>query len=237
MHVLRLGRHGDHRDHRSRRRDRGVHRFDRHRRRRHPRGDGRPFPANGSNGPDVLAESGVVRSDITTSIGQASGVAEGVPLGISFVVTDVATGKARSGAAVYAWHCTADGAYSLYSPGVEDENFLRGVQETASDGTASFASIFPGAYDGRWPHIHFEVYEDLDAATNGGAPIATSQIALPEEACAAVYATEGYEASASNLRRTSLESDMVFADGYESQLGTATGSVDEGYTVALPVGI
>jgi hypothetical protein len=39
-----------------------------------------PFPGDGSNGPNVLSESGVVRSDITTSFGDASGVAEGVSL-------------------------------------------------------------------------------------------------------------------------------------------------------------
>ena len=50
-------------------------------------------------------------------------------------------------------------------------------------------------------------------------------------------ATEGYEASVSNLARTSLQTDMVFADSYESELGTTTGSVDAGYSVTLPVGI
>ena len=38
-----------------------------------------PFPGDGSNGPNVLTESGVVRQDITKSFGDASGVAEGVP--------------------------------------------------------------------------------------------------------------------------------------------------------------
>ena len=196
-----------------------------------------PFPGDGSNGPDVLSEGGIVRKDITSSIGDASGTAEGVPLAISLVVTDAASGSPRSGAAVYVWHCTREGGYSMYSQGVEDENFLRGVQETGSDGTASFTSIFPAAYDGRWPHIHFEVYESVDAATSGGEPIATSQIALPEDACRAVYATEGYEASVGNLSRTSLETDMVFADSYEAELGTITGSVDDGYAVTLPVGV
>ena len=31
-----------------------------------------PYPGDGSNGPDVLAESGVVRSDITSSFGDAA---------------------------------------------------------------------------------------------------------------------------------------------------------------------
>jgi len=35
----------------------------------------------------------------------------------------------------------------------------------------------------------------------------------------------------------SLESDMVFSDGAELETPTVTGSVDEGYAVALTVGV
>ena len=38
-----------------------------------------PYPGDGSNGVNVLTESGIVRSDITRSFGSASGVAAGVP--------------------------------------------------------------------------------------------------------------------------------------------------------------
>mgnify|MGYP001103575405 FL=1 len=197
-----------------------------------------PYPGDGSNGPDALSESGIVRQDITASFGDASGIAEGVPLAIRFAVSDASSGDAKAGLAVYAWHCTREGGYSLYSQGVEDENFLRGVQETDADGVASLTSIFPGAYSCRWPHVHFEVYESVDSATNGGDPIATSQIALPEDTCNEVYAPEGYEQSVSNMDRTSLESDMVFADSWEQELGTITGTVDGGdLTVTLPVGV
>jgi protocatechuate 3,4-dioxygenase beta subunit len=196
-----------------------------------------PFPGDGSNGPDVLGEDGIVRRDIRSSFGSASGTAEGVPLTIGLTLTDSSGGcGALAGAAVYVWHCDRDGGYSLYSDGVEDQNYLRGVQEADGNGEVQFASIFPGPYPGRWPHVHFEVYESLAAATGAGSPIATSQIALPEDACAAAYATSGYEASAGNLARTSLSSDMVFGDdGAVSQLGTVTGSADDGYAVALAV--
>jgi hypothetical protein len=82
------------------------------------------------------------------------------------------------------------------------------------------------------------VNECLPAPTGGGTPLATSQIALPQDACAAVYATDGYERSVGNLAQTSLQRDMVFSDdGGVSQLGTTTGSADDGYAVELAVGV
>src|SRR6478672_7973395 len=39
-----------------------------------------PYPGDGSNGPNVLQQSGIVRSDIRSSFGDASGTAEGVPM-------------------------------------------------------------------------------------------------------------------------------------------------------------
>ena len=38
-----------------------------------------PFPGDGSNGVNVLTEDGVVRSDIRSSFGSGSGVADGIP--------------------------------------------------------------------------------------------------------------------------------------------------------------
>ena len=196
-----------------------------------------PYPGDGSNGPDVLSESGVVRSDITSSFGSASGKAEGVPLTIRLKVYDLNGEDATilTGAAVYAWHCDREGRYSMYDSEISDENYLRGVQEADEKGWVEFTSIFPAAYDGRWPHVHFEVYKTLDDATNATSKLRTSQLALPKDACDEVYATDGYEASVANLARTSLDSDMVFGDGYSLQLAKVTGSVDEGYVATLNV--
>jgi protocatechuate 3,4-dioxygenase beta subunit len=198
-----------------------------------------PYPADGSNGPNVLTESGVVRSDITSSFGDASGTAEGIPLTVTLNLVDTANGDAAlAGAAVYLWHCDREGRYSLYSEGVTDQNYLRGVQEADDSGTVTFTSIYPACYSGRWPHIHFEVYSSLDEATSGGSPAVTSQLAFPADVCDVVYATEGYEQSVQNMSQLSLESDMVFSDdGAVSQLATVTGSVDAGYTATLPVGV
>ena len=196
-----------------------------------------PYPGDGSNGPNVLAESGIVRSDITRSFGTASGIAEGVPLTLRLKVLDV-TGSSSAplaGAAVYVWHCDRDGNYSMYARAVADENYLRGVQETASDGTVTFTTIFPAAYDGRWPHVHFEVYPSLEKATSASNKLRTSQLAFPKDACDLVYATDGYEASVANLARTSLDSDLVFSDGYSLQMAKVSGSVGAGLTATLNV--
>src|SRR5215207_3132928 len=197
-----------------------------------------PYPGDGSNGPNVLEESGVVRRDITRSIGDGSGVADGVPTTIEMTLLDVAGGGGPlSGAAVYLWHCDREGRYSLYDAEIAEENYLRGVQESDENGRVTFTTIFPAAYSGRWPHVHFEVYESLAAATAGGTKLRTSQLAIPQEACEAVYATAGYEQSVANLSGTSLDSDMVFSDGYQSQLATVTGDVEGGYTLTLNVGV
>ena len=197
-----------------------------------------PFPADGSNGVNVLTESGVVRSDITASFGSASGVADGVPMTIRMKVYDLDGDDATvlAGAAVYVWHCDRDGEYSMYSDTVGDENYLRGVQEADAGGVVEFTSIFPACYSGRWPHIHFEVYRSLAEATSAGSKLRTSQIAIPQDVCDEVYGgAEGYDQSVTNLAQVSLDSDMVFADGHSLQLGKVTGSLDDGYTIALNV--
>jgi protocatechuate 3,4-dioxygenase beta subunit len=195
-----------------------------------------PYPGDGSNGPDVLSQDGVVRQDIRSSFGSASGVAEGVPLAVDLTVVDAGSEEPMPGAAVYLWHCDREGRYSLYSDGVTDENYLRGVQAAGDDGTLSFTTVFPAAYSGRWPHIHFEVYGSVDEATGGGSPVATSQIALPEDVCDTVYATDGYDQSVTNMARTSLDSDNVFGDdGAVDQLATVTGTVADGLVASLTV--
>ena len=199
---------------------------------------GGPYPADNSNGVNILDDSGIVRSDIRSSFGSSTTTAAGVPLQFSLTIRDAATGNAIVGVGVYAWHCDAAGNYSLYSGGVENENYLRGVQQTDPAGTVTFTSIFPACYPGRWPHIHFEVYADVATAVAAGPILKTSQLALPKEACDAVYATTGYESSARNLGGVTLTSDNVFGDdGGIFQIATVSGDVTKGYTAALAVGI
>lgn len=194
-----------------------------------------PYPGDGSTGPNALADSGIVRSDIRPSFGTGSAVAHGVPMTLELTITDLATGGIPfAGTAVYVWHCDRDGNYSMYADGLEGENYLRGVQIADASGLVRFTSIVPACYSGRWPHIHFEVYPDQASITDSANAIATSQVALPEDTCAAVYATTGYESSVRTLSEVPLAGDNVFGDdGGVSQLATVTGDVTSGFTVAL----
>ena len=195
-----------------------------------------PYPGDGSNGADVLEESGIVRSDIRSSLGSGT-TAAGVPISLSLTILDMADNDAPfANVAVYVWHCDADGNYSMYSSGIENETYLRGVQVADGSGTVSYTSIFPACYSGRWPHIHFEVYPAIGDITDSANAIATSQVALPQDVCDTVYALSGYDGSSSNLSKVSLDDDNVFGDdGGALQLATVTGDATHGYQVALTV--
>ena len=192
-----------------------------------------PYPGDGSNGVNALTETGVVRTDITASFGAATGTADGVPITLRMTIIDVANQQPIEGAAVYVWHCDAKGRYSLYSQGATDENYLRGVQIADSDGVVTFTSIYPACYAGRWPHIHYEVYPSEASITDADNKIATSQLALPDDASQAVYADDRYPDSAANYSRVSLESDGVFSDGTTNEEPTVTGDVASGYTLTI----
>ncbi|WP_298089184.1 intradiol ring-cleavage dioxygenase [uncultured Sphingomonas sp.] len=205
-----------------------------------------PYPADGTNTSsgatsNALTTSGIVRSDIRASFISSSTVATGVQLTLTLKVVNVnATCAALSGYAVYIWMCDRSGKYSLYTAATE--SYLRGVQVTDANGEVTFTMIVPGCYDGRWPHIHFEVFSSLTAATSGRYAVLVSQLALPSAVCTAVYAdTTTYPGSATNFARVSLSSDNVFGDNTAAQIAqqtpTLTGSTTAGYTGSAVIGI
>lgn len=198
-----------------------------------PSETGGPFPGDGSNGANVLTQRGVVRSDITSSFGASTTTAVGVPLTMKMVLRSASTAKLMNGAAMYLWHCDANGNYSMYSDDTVNENYLRGVQVAGADGAVTFQTIFPGAYPGRWPHMHFEIYPSIASATTASNAIKTSQLAFPEDACKKAFADSRYVDSASNLRRLSLATDNVFSDGWTQQLATVTGDAKSGFVATL----
>jgi len=205
-----------------------------------------PYPGDGTNTAsgstsNVLTVSGIVRSDIRSSFISSTNVAGGVLLKITLTLVNVnATCAPLAGYAIYLWQADRQGRYSLYTAAAE--SYLRGVQVTDANGQVTFTTIFPGCYDGRWPHMHFEVFSSLSNALSGRFSILTSQLAMPTAACTAVYAdATTYPSSASNFARVSLSSDMVFGDNTSAQIAqqtpALTGSPSAGYTGTALIGI
>jgi protocatechuate 3,4-dioxygenase beta subunit len=207
-----------------------------------PEETGGPYPGDGTNRnangvANALVLSGIVRADIRSSVAGASGVAAGVPLTIRLKIENVAQGCAAAAGADRPWHCTREGGYSMYSSGIVGENYLRGVQEADSDGYVTFTTIFPGCYDGRMPHVHFEVYPSLAKATSASNRVKTSQFTFPLAIANEAYTSSGYASSISNLARMSFALDNVFSDGTALQMASVTGTASQGYSAALTVGV
>ena len=205
-----------------------------------------PFPADGTNvragqTVNILTEAGVIRQDIRTSIGGLTPVAAGVPVTLEITLVDVRRACVPlGGMAVYAWQCDAEGVYSIY--GATDRNYLRGVGISDADGRVQFTTIFPACYPGRWPHIHVEVFSSAEMAVSGKAALLTSQFALPEAACRAVYDSQPlYAASRATIDGVSLARDGIFRDSSQPELAaqmlTLTGDPAAGYRATGRVGI
>ena len=205
-----------------------------------------PFPADGSNRKsgsiaNVLKQSGVVRQDIRSSFGSLTGVAQGVQSDIAITLVDIGDAcKPLAGHVVYIWHCDAEGRYSIYD--LEGAYYLRGVGVTDENGQVRFTTVFPGCYAGRWPHIHFEVFESAQKAATSDDSILISQFALPEATCLSVYeANPVYAASVTNLAKSPLSSDGIFRDNTPEQLAAQTlvmsGDVAGRLAGAVTVGI
>ena len=196
-----------------------------------------PYPGDGSNGPNALALSGVVRSDIRASLGGSSAVATGVPLGITLTGGSglvLRAGGRRRGVPV-ALRCARPLLPLL----------VRRDRRELAPGRAGHRRRRAGALHHHLPRLlqrpvaarALQIYPSLASATASANKRATSQLALPQATCAEVYATSGYTGSAANLARVSLSTDMVFSDGATLETPTVTGSVNANYEVALTVGI
>lgn len=109
---------------------------------------------------------------------------DGLPLALHIQVVDSGCAPV-AGARVDVWHCDAQGAYSGYrgQPGGLDtrgETFLRGTQFADEAGIVSFATIYPGWYPGRTPHVHFRVFLPDDRTLTG-------QMFFPDAISRALY--------------------------------------------------
>ena len=96
----------------------------------------------------------------------------GIPLNVSLLVLDGRNTTAQqcvplANVKIDIWACNWDGIYSDESS--EDslgETWLRGYQLTNASGEAQFATLYPGWYSGRTPHLHFRLrlYDGTDGA-------------------------------------------------------------------------
>lgn len=118
-----------------------------------------------TEGPYFL-DGSLIRQDITE--GRA-----GVPLKLRILVNDPTASAPVADAAVYLWHCDAQGFYSgvgANQPGSDttaeevaeaaEATWLRGIQITDADGMVEFDTVYPGWYQGRTVHIHMRVAVD-----------------------------------------------------------------------------
>ncbi len=122
------------------------------------------------------------------------------------------------------WHCSKDGLYSGYdnqmNQGQAGLTYLRGYQMTDANGEVEFITIFPGWYNGRVCHIHFQVYVSSMYS-------AVSQLTFPVAEKNAVYAAHS-SLYTNGADPTSPGSDNVFSNGYNYQLSTLTPNVTTG---------
>ena len=211
-----------------------------------PRETAGPFPADGSNSAhgtlaNVLSTSGIVRGDMRSSLDAGKPVAAGTQLELQLTLVDVGHACATlAGHAIYLWHCDALGRYSMYD--LPDATYLRAVGITDAAGNVTFKTIVPGCYPGRYPHMHFEVYPSLDKATIHENRILTSQLAMPEPVCQAVYqGAPEYGESLAHFARSTIARDGIFANNTPKQIAaqtpTLTGTIAGGYRGGIVVGI
>lgn len=159
----------------------------------------------------------------------------GIVMDVEITIQDKSNGcTALAGAMVDIWHCDAAGNYSEYggttmqSTNYQSVHFLRGRQETNSDGVASFRTIFPGWYSGRAPHIHVHIYD------SSGNSLLVTQIAFPTDVCDTVYTT-ATTLYTKGKQDTSNTSDNVFSDSLAAELATVTGSIAEGFLLTKTI--
>src|SRR5919112_298566 len=178
-------------------------------------------------------DTGLARSDIREE-------REGVPLELTFNVSRVDEGDISAcgplaGAVVDIWHCDASGQYS----GVRDnaagdfdtrgETFLRGYQLTDENGVARFTTIYPGWYQGRAVHIHFEI-RDRPESEQGYE--FTSQLYFDDALTDQVFAKGPYaEKGARDLRNAE---DGIYQGGGEELLLYLTPN-GEGYAATFDI--
>lgn len=177
-----------------------------------------PFPL------DLTANSTYFRQDVRED-------RTGVTLNLKMKIIGLNNCEPMQNVRVNIWACDKDGIYSGYAnaqnPGSTTTTYLRGYQMTDANGEVNFKTIFPGWYNGRICHIHFQVFVSSVYK-------AVSQLTFPVDLKNALYAANSslYTKGADPM---SLTSDNIFQDGYAYQMATLTAGTGGEYSSYLEV--
>ncbi len=180
-----------------------------------------PFPL------DLTENSTFFRQDIRED-------QTGIQLNLRLKVLGLDNCSPMSNVRVNIWHCSNIGVYSGYNtgnnPGDANATHLRGYQFTDSNGEVEFITIFPGWYNGRICHIHFQVYVSSSYA-------AVSQLTFPVDIKNGIY-TNNSSLYPNGTDPMALSNDNIFSDGYEQQMATLEeNSETGGYSSYLEVSV
>ena len=158
----------------------------------------------------------------------------GAPLALTLQVVDAKDCAKLERARIDIWHADALGLYSGYAGqetgSAKGETFLRGTQFTGAEGAASFATIYPGWYPGRTPHIHFKVF--LDANT-----LVTGQLYFPDAVSERIYATHQPYRERKGERDTFNATDFIFRDQDGAKTLVNVEENGGGYGASLVIGV
>jgi protocatechuate 3,4-dioxygenase beta subunit len=144
---------------------------------------------------------------------------EGVQLNLKMRIIGQNNCLPMANVRVNIWHCNNKGNYSGYDTEV-GLTYSRGYQMTNANGEVEFITHFPGWYNGRVCHIHFQCFVSSVYA-------AVSQLGFPNAAKNAIY-TANPTLYPDGTDPKSLENDFVFSDGYAYQLATLTPNATTG---------
>ncbi|PAW92217.1 hypothetical protein CKK33_01380 [Mucilaginibacter sp. MD40] len=166
------------------------------------------------------------RSDIT-------GGQTGVPLVLNLLVVNTNDNcNVVQNARVDIWHCSKDGYYSGYGnqngKSFVGETFLRGYQTTDAKGAVTFTTVYPGWYQGRATHIHFEIFVNNVLKK-------TAQFAFPENISDAVHTHYGVGVNTTRNANDGILGNS--ATDLANETPSLTGSIAAGYTGTYTFGI
>tara|TARA_Y100000782_G_scaffold115273_1_gene156534 strand:- start:5353 stop:6366 length:1014 start_codon:yes stop_codon:yes gene_type:complete len=164
-----------------------------------------PFPL------DLTENSAFFRQDVRED-------RDGVQFNLKLKIIGQSNCEPMQNVRVNIWHCDKDGLYSGYdnnmNPGQAGLTYLRGYQMTDANGEVEFTTIFPGWYDGRITHIHFQVYVSSSYSV-------VSQLSFDPDTKNSIY-TDNSSIYTNGVDPMTFAQDNIFSDGYDYQIATLT---------------